>query len=78
MSSKSFAKSINSASKSNSIDEKFALSLEDELRSKKQAKKDAKKRTRGEIVIAKTILKAKRRVMLNQEIDRNEHDLIKR
>jgi len=78
-SSKSFVKSIDEATKSNSTNEKVTSSSKNELRSKKRAKKDAKeKRKRDETIIARVILKAKRRKTLDEEIDKNEHDLMKR
>ena len=64
---------------SNTIDETRTSSSKDELRNKKRAKKEDKdKRKRDETSIARAILKAKRRKALDEEIDRNEHDLMKR
>jgi len=76
---KSLAKSIDEIAKLNSIDEESTSSSKDELRDKKRAKKDAKeKRKRNGTIIARAILKAKRQKALDEEIDKNEHDLIKR
>jgi len=78
-SSKSLAKSIDEIAKSNSIDEESTSSSKDELRNKKRAKKDAKgKRKRDRTIIARVILKAKRRKALDEEIGKNEYDLMKR
>lgn len=58
---------------------RYARHSSNELRNKKRTKKEKKdKRKRKETIIAKTILKKKKRKMLNDEIDRNDHDLMKR
>jgi len=78
-SSKPLVESIDETAESNSIDEESTSSSKDELRNKKRAKRDAKgKRKRGGTTIARVILKAKRRKALDDEIGKNEHDLMKR
>jgi len=78
-SSKPLAKSIDKVAKLDSTNEESTSSSKDELRNKKRAKKDAKeKRKRSETTIARAILKAKRRKSFDEEIDKNEHDLMKR
>jgi len=63
---------------SNIIDETRTLSSKNKLRNKKQAKKEDKdKRKRDKTSIARAILKTKRQKILNKEIDRNKHNLIK-
>jgi len=63
---------------SNIIDETRTLLSKNKLRNKKQAKKEDKdKRKRDKTSIARAILKTKRQKILNKEIDRNKHNLIK-
>jgi len=73
---KSSAESIDKVAKSNSINKKATLSSKNELRNKKQTKKNAKeKQKQDETIIARTILKAKRQKILDKE--KNKHNLIK-
>lgn len=78
MSFKSFI-TIKDALESNVTNETFESLSKNEFRNKKQTKKNVKvKKKREELIIAKTILKIKKRKTLNKEMSKNKYDLIKR